>query len=430
MNLQENINRIKEVMGVPKRVYDYEPERNTALDRLPLDLLKLIDAGVVFITPAIDGDPESPTYKQWLDEPYSHIITLYNVDHSSEDGWINKAITKRADPTPLHTKDFTQDLYDGKYNQILWGLEKLGIDPNTMLFEPSNINEASMNPYLLRRIPEFIRAVEDVADAIYVRSDRDFSESDFRNFLDRAIFGSIRDVIEHYDLTHEELGKLEIILSRIIYGDKNLLQRIKQIYISKLDLESMNEGKTPISIKRRLPELIDSILQSASYYNPNKYTATFEAFLERSIYAGIVTELPDDYFDSDATKLEHLEDMMNKIILNDPSLLKKMKSIYEKRSRLKKEGINESLFDPYLKRRFPELLEAVLEAGKWYMPSMMPDFNTFLDRAIYSGVISLIPDEYADSNAKQMYELEDIIRDTIYRNEDLLNQMKDLYNRG
>jgi hypothetical protein len=428
MNLQENIDRIKEVMGVPKRVYDYDPERNTASDRLPLDLLKLIDAGVVFITPAIDGDPESPTYKQWLDEPGSHIITLYNVEHSSEDGWINKAITKRADPTPLHTKDFTQDLYDGKYNQILWGLEKLGIDPNTMLFEPSNINEASMNPYLLRRIPEFIRAVEDVADAIYVRSDRDFSESDFRNFLDRAIFGSIRDVIEHYDLTHEELGKLEIILSRIIYGDKDFLQRIKQIYISKLDLKSLNEEEVPISIKRRFPELINSVLEAASYYNPNMYLTSFDVFMDRSIYSGIVTQIPDEDFDRDL--VDYLEDMMKSIILDDPVLLKKMKSIYEKRSRLKKEGINESLFDPYLKRRFPELLEAVLEAGKWYMPSMMPDFNTFLDRAIYSGVISLIPDEYADSNAKQMYELEDIIRDTIYRNEDLLNKMKDLYNRG
>jgi predicted RNA-binding protein len=430
MNLQENIDRIKEVMGVPKRVYDYDPERNTASDRLPLDLLKLIDAGVVFITPAIDGDPESPTYKQWLDEPGSHIITLYNVEHSSEDGWINKAITKRADPTPLHTKDFTQDLYDGKYNQILWGLEKLGIDPNTMLFEPSNINEASMNPYLLRRIPEFIRAVEDVADAIYVRSDRDFSESDFRNFLDRAIFGSIRDVIEHYDLTHEELGKLEIILSRIIYGDKDLLQRIKQIYISKLDLNSINEGETPISFKRRLPELIDSVLQSASYYNPNKYGASFDVFMERAIYAGIVTELPEDYYDSDLTKLQRLEDTMKEIILNDEKLLKKMKSIYAKRSKLKsQEGINESSTDPYLKRRFPELVQAVFEAAKWYVPSFMPDFETYVDRAIYSGIISVLSDTYADSNVDKMYELEDILRDTIYGNEDLLKKMKGLYNQ-
>ncbi len=237
MNLQEDIDRIKEVMGVPKRVYDYEQGRNTVPDRLPFDVSKLIDAGVLFITPAIDGDPESPTYKEWLDEPGSHIITLYNVENSSEGGWIKKAITKQADPTPFHRKDFTQDLYDGKYNQILWGLEKLGIDPNTMLFEEQNINEGFLNTYLRRRIPEFLKATIDVADQIYVRADREYSDDDFRNFLDRSIFASIRDVVETYDLTHEELRELEIILLRIINGDRELFQTLKQIYISKLDLE-------------------------------------------------------------------------------------------------------------------------------------------------------------------------------------------------
>ena len=233
MNLQENIHRIKEVMGVPKRVYDYEQGRNTVPDRLPLDVLKLIDAGVLFITPAIDGDPKSPTYKEWLDESGSHIITLHNIDHSSADSWINKAVTKQADPAPLHTKDFTQHLYDGKYNQILWGLEKLGIDPNTMLFDETN-------------------------------------------------------------------------------------------------------------------------------------------------------------------------DTM---------------------------GINESIIDPYLKRRFPEVLDAVLEAAKWYSPSMTPDFNTFLDRAIYSGIMSVFSDEYTDTNVKQMHELEDILKDTIYGNKDLLNKIRLIHQR-
>ena len=161
------------------------------------------------------------------------IITLYNVDHSSEDSWINKAVTKQADPTPLHTKDFTQDLYDGKYNQILWGLEKLGIDPNTMLFDETN-------------------------------------------------------------------------------------------------------------------------------------------------------------------------DTM---------------------------GINESIIDPYLKRRFPEVLDAVLEAAKWYSPSMTPDFNTFLDRAIYSGIMSVFSDEYTDTNVKQMHELEDILKDTIYGNKNLLNKIRLIHQR-
>lgn len=326
MNLQENIDRIKEVMGVSKRVYDYEQGRNTVPDRLPLDVLKLIDAGVLFITPAIDGDPESPTYKEWLDEPGSHIITLYNVENSSEDGWIKKAITKQADPTPFHRKDFTQDLYDGKYNQILWGLEKLGIDPNTMLFEEQNINEGFLNPYLRRRLPEFLNAVVDTANEIFVRSDREFDENYFKNFLDRTIFYSIRNVIENYDLTHEELEEIEKILLKTITQDKELLQTLKQIFISKLDLESVNESVTP-----------------------------------------------------------------------------------------------------YLKRRFPELVPAVIEAASWYMPSFMPDFQTYVDRAIYSGIISVIPDSYADAHADEMYELEDIVRQHIYNNAGLYEKFKSLY---
>lgn len=103
--------------------------------------------------------------------------------------------------------------------------------------EVMGINEASMSPFLLRRIPEFIRELNDVAEAIYVRSDREYSESDFVYFLDRVIFGSVRDVIGDYDLTHDELKKLEKILWRIINADRDLFQTLQQIYISKLDLD-------------------------------------------------------------------------------------------------------------------------------------------------------------------------------------------------
>jgi hypothetical protein len=102
--------------------------------------------------------------------------------------------------------------------------------------EVMGINEASMNPYLLRRIPEFVRELNDVAEAIYVRSDREYSDHDFLNFIDRVIFGSVRDVIGTYDLNADELKKLEIILWRVINRDKDLFQTLQQIYIAKLDL--------------------------------------------------------------------------------------------------------------------------------------------------------------------------------------------------
>jgi hypothetical protein len=95
--------------------------------------------------------------------------------------------------------------------------------------------EDSMNPYLLRRIPQFVSALTEIAELIYIRSDREYSDHGFLNFVDRVIFGSVRDVIGTYDLTHDELKKLEIMIWRVINADRNLFETLQQIYISKLD---------------------------------------------------------------------------------------------------------------------------------------------------------------------------------------------------
>ena len=122
------------------RVYDYVKGRNEATNRLPFDIDKLVDIGAVFVTPAMDGDPNSPTYKEWLEDGGSHLITLYNVLNSSPKSWIRKAITKKSD-TSGWKDNFVGKLYDGKYNQILWSLEKLGMDPNDMVIEDEPLME-------------------------------------------------------------------------------------------------------------------------------------------------------------------------------------------------------------------------------------------------------------------------------------------------
>jgi O-phosphoseryl-tRNA(Cys) synthetase len=93
-------------------------------------------------------------------------------------------------------------------------------------------------------------------------------------------------------------------------------------------------------------------------------------------------------------------------------------------------GINEGSVDPYLKRRMPELINAVIIAADWYMPSFMPDFQTYLDRAIYSGVISVIPTDYADTHVRQMEQLEDGLRNLINNDKELLEKFVSLYTRG
>ena len=252
------------------------------------------------------------------------------------------------------------------------------------------INEASMNPYLLRRIPEFVRAIEVVAEAMFIRSDTEYSEAYFKNFLDRAIFYSIRYVIENYDLTHEELGKLEIILSRIIYDDKDLLQRLKQIYISKLDLQSMNEGinESTAYLRRRLPEVIEGVLQAAEWYNP-RMMPDFNVFLDRAIYSGIVSVIPDSYADSNVKEMHDLEEVLRDTIYGDKQLLKKMKSIYYKNDR-----INESKVDKSIKRRIPELIQSVINIAEiLHVPKGYDSFLGFMEKAVFHAIRNVVEGE-------------------------------------
>ena len=184
MNLKKSIRRI---LREDSRVYDYDPERNTVPfdERLPFDVDKLLSVGAVFITPAIDGDPKSKTYKEWLNEPYVHLITLKNVFDSNPDSWIHKAITKKGDPE-LYRKDFVYKFYDGKYNQILWSLEKLGIDPNDMIEDKNNSIQESIKRILREdsNIPRVIlrRVTLDELDKIFERSLDDNTE-DYENPL-------------------------------------------------------------------------------------------------------------------------------------------------------------------------------------------------------------------------------------------------------
>ena len=127
-------------------VYNYEKGRNESPERLPFDVNKLIDAGAIFITPSIEGNPTSKNYKKFLKSKHTHLITLHNIKHSSEDSWIHTAVTRFAPPTHWDNEDFANNLYDGKYNQILWSLDELGIPYESMLID--EVNE-SKNKYVV-----------------------------------------------------------------------------------------------------------------------------------------------------------------------------------------------------------------------------------------------------------------------------------------
>ena len=112
--------------------YRHKEGRNTVPDRLDFDTQKLIDCGAIVICKGMNGDPNSPDYKKHLDDGSTNLITLYNIEHELKSNnplgsWILEAIKYPVTIAPIGWKNLSLETYDGKYNQILWSLKKLGI---------------------------------------------------------------------------------------------------------------------------------------------------------------------------------------------------------------------------------------------------------------------------------------------------------------
>ena len=91
----------------------------------PFDIKKLADKGIVFITKPGDGkggvaDPN------W--EGDASVLTLYNMDKAEP--WMEVAV-KNLMPQAIQyiQKDQDKLIYNGKYRQILWGIDKKGLNP-------------------------------------------------------------------------------------------------------------------------------------------------------------------------------------------------------------------------------------------------------------------------------------------------------------
>jgi hypothetical protein len=117
------------VKKVEEGLYNANPATYD-LPRRPLNVPELIKRGAIFIT-----DPHGPNGWEPDSEGFS-LITLYNV---AKGGWpaeakqhLKPSMYKAAE-SGLNRQGPGTMLYDGKYNQILWSIKKLGI-PDEVAF--------------------------------------------------------------------------------------------------------------------------------------------------------------------------------------------------------------------------------------------------------------------------------------------------------
>lgn len=115
------------LIDILKEIYDDKGEGGeyTLAKQNPFDIKKLVDKGIIFVTKPGDGKGgvEEPNW-----EGGASIITLYNMDKA--ESWMKIAIkSPMPQSIPYIQKDQDKIIYNGKYRQILWGIEKKGLKP-------------------------------------------------------------------------------------------------------------------------------------------------------------------------------------------------------------------------------------------------------------------------------------------------------------
>ena len=125
MNLQENIHRIKQMMGVKNSRYN-------------LDLQKLLNNGIIYITQGHDlktGERIEPVLDPETGEMFddsTNLITLHNIinpEYGNQDG-IPEAMKHQRPDQVEYWQRTQEELTNNKYNQIIKSIKMNVVDVN------------------------------------------------------------------------------------------------------------------------------------------------------------------------------------------------------------------------------------------------------------------------------------------------------------
>ena len=119
----------------------------------PFNIKKLVGKGIIFVTKPGDGEG-GIAEPNW--EGDASIITLYNM--SNAEPWMKKAVNSPMSQAIQYIqKDQNKLIYNGKYNQIVWGIEKKGLDPKDFYLNKFNMEELNEGEFCPQCLAQYIK---------------------------------------------------------------------------------------------------------------------------------------------------------------------------------------------------------------------------------------------------------------------------------
>ena len=262
MNLREDINRIKEVMGINEsRDIFFKRRQNEFLDVL-LNSFEWMDEFI----------EEMDSFEEYL-----KLILRHSIDGFFE--YNNTLVTSEEidELIPLALQTLRDD--ERLFRKIKRNYDKFNSHRN---FDET-ITE-SKDRFLMRRELEFNKYVNNHFGN--VNPQRFDSFEDYLKYVLRyAIMIFFTNVADEGDLKRDEMEELIPIALHHLENNRDLYNEIKKEFFKEINSEQrMNESKEIAFIKRRMDTLLDYIEASYDWISPRRFN-NFDEFLKRVVFS-------------------------------------------------------------------------------------------------------------------------------------------------
>ena len=297
MNLREDIERIKEVMGINE-------SRDVFFKRRQDEFLDVLFTSFEWMDEFIE---EMDSF-----EDYLKLILRHSIDAFFEfnDILVTSDVINELLPLALKTLRGDERLFK-KVKEHYYSKK-----PDTTITE-------SIDRFLTRRELEFNKYIRNHFGNV---NPRKFDT--FENYLDYvlqyAIMIFFSNVTDHRDLKRKDMEELEPIALHHLKQDQDLYDKIKNEYFKEIRSEQrMNESKEIAFIKRRMDTLLDYIEASYDWISPRRFN-NFDEFLKRVVFSATRDfvadhryEMGGEYEDQLKSR-EDLEPIILEFIKNHP----------------------------------------------------------------------------------------------------------------
>jgi hypothetical protein len=306
MNLQEDINRIKEVMGINENRNHFFIRRQDEFIEDIINSFEWMDI----------EDTDSDSFEEYVEEVLRHAIDSF-FQHNDV-----LVTTEEIDELlPLALK-------------ILRNEERLfkRIKRNYINYMVTRIDESNHTLPIKRRLGRIIK---------YIRSQySNLAASRFDNFdhfLRRLAFDTTRDIAmdlfdsENFDDMSKMMDDFEPKMLNYIKTNKEMYDEIHNYFFSEggwgdpnessfEKVNGLNESKELLLVKRRMDALLDYIEQSYDWLSPRTFT-DFEHFLKRVVFSAARDFVHDEIggeYEEQLNIREELEPMILELVKKLP----------------------------------------------------------------------------------------------------------------